>query len=150
MIQAASIDVLCVGSGAIQVEEGESFVPSGIRLIILAPLEASVAKSLAIKLDSGVSINALEIVIPETKQKTPVKPLIYEEGAKVPNYLLYPIDGSWFKPGIINFIGVAKATTLAELWPRITIFTIPNKTINCFWAPCRALKGAKNPIVIES
>ncbi len=94
MIQATLNDVLCSGHGAITTQSGETTVPAGVRLIVLAPPAASVANSLASKLESGAAINTLEIVSPQTGQKSPTQPIIYDEGKKVPNYLLYPIDGS--------------------------------------------------------
>ncbi|NEP13852.1 MAG: hypothetical protein F6K14_27355 [Symploca sp. SIO2C1] len=150
MIQAISNDVLCSGHGSVELGKGETVVPQGIRFVVLAPPAASVANSLASKLESGAVINGLEILSPKTGEKIPTQPIIYDEGKNVPNYILHPIDGSWLKPGVAHIVGVAQATPLAELWPRITIFTIPNKTIDCFWAACTALKGATNPVVIEA
>lgn len=150
IIQATASDVLCSGHGAIQLDLGETEVPKGINFIVLAPPAGSVANSLASKLESGAKIEALEIVSPITQEKTPTEPIIYEEGQKVPNYLLYPIDGDWLKPGVAHIIGVSEATTLGDLWPRINSFVSGDKTINCFWAACTALKDAKNQVVVEA
>lgn len=150
MIQATSNDVLCSGHGAIQIQSGETLVPAGVRLVILAPPAASVANSLASKLESGAVINKLEIVSPQTGQKSPTQPIIYDAGKQAPNYILYPIDGSWLQPGVAHIVGVSQATTLDQLWPRITAFVKPGTTINCYWAACTALQGATNAIVVEA
>ena len=149
MIQATDNDVLCSGHGSIELGNGETVVPDGIRLVVLAPPAASVSNSLASDLESGKKINKLLIVSPETGEKSPTNPITYEAGKSAPNYILHPIDGSWLKPGVAHIIGVSQATPLSELWPRITAFARHGETIDCYWAACTALDGASNPVVIE-
>lgn len=150
MIQATANDVLLSGHGSVEVGQGETVVPPGVRLVVLAPPAASVSNDLASNLESGKAIKGLVIVSPQTGTKNRTEPIIYEEGARVPNYILHPIDGSWLKPGIAHIVGVAQPTTLANLWSRVTPFVKPNQTINCYWAACTALQGATNPVVVEA
>jgi hypothetical protein len=150
MIQATGNDVLCSGHGAIESQSVDTIVPAGVQLVVLAPPAASVANSLASKLESGQPIYGLEIISPQTGLPSPTQPLIYNPGQAAPNYILYPIDGSWLQPGVAHILGVSEATTLEQLWPRITAFVKPNVIISCYWAACTALQGASNPVVVET
>lgn len=109
---------------------------------------ASVSNDLCQAVENGSAIPGLQIVSPVTKDKSPTQPSIYKSGQSCPNYVLYPIDGSWLKPGIPHLIGVSEKTYLSDLWQRVIPLTTSGKTINVYWAACTSLTGASNPVVI--
>ncbi|MBD2499262.1 putative adhesin [Anabaena azotica] len=152
LIKATKDDFVCSGHGAMpQKNIGKEIrVPDGVRLVVLAPPAASVSNDLCQGVESGNAIPGLKILSPTTGDYSPTQPVTYEAGSSCPNYSLYPIDGSWLKPGLPHLITVENETSLQDLWSRITPFTKPGKIINVYWAACTALSGAKNQVVVST
>lgn len=148
MIQANKNDVVFSGHGAIDLGQGFTKVPEGVKLVVLAPPAASVSNELCQAVEYGSAINGLEIVSPETKEKSPTEPFIYEAGKECPNYLLFPINPGWLKPGIPHLITVNQKTALSDLWEKVTPYIKSDETITVYWCTCTALGGATNPVVI--
>jgi hypothetical protein len=147
LIKATKDDVVFSGHGAIEQVQGNTTVPKGVKLVVLAPPAASVSNDLCQAVEFGSAISSLLIVSPKTKETSPTNPVIYQAGSSCPNYVLSPIDPGWLKAGVPHLMGVTQKTPLSDLWSRVEQFIKDGKTITVYWAACTALGGATNPVV---
>jgi Putative adhesin Stv domain len=145
-IQATKDDVVLSGHGAVDVGSGETAVPGGFELVVLAPPGASISDRLGGMIERGEKVNKLKL---PTKASGSIdfEPIVYAADKMAPNYILYPPTGLVLKPGVPHMLGVAKATPLSELWVRIKTFNRTGQVTRCFWCACAAITGATNPTV---
>jgi hypothetical protein len=142
-------DVILSGHGSFEFN-GETQVPAGVELWVLAPPGGSISDDLGGALESMEVIHKLGVVSPTTHSLSPIPPTRYVAGKSAPNYTLHPPRGIVVKPGGPHIIGSEKDTNLADLWARVQPFVKAGKTTRVFWAACSALSGAKNKVVIHN
>ena len=145
-IQATKDDVVLSGHGAVDVGTGETAIPGGFELVVLAPPGASISDRLGGMIERGEKVNKLKLPT-RASGNIDFDPIVYSAGKMAPNYVLYPPTGLVLKPGVPHMIGVAKATPLSELWVRIKVFYRTGQVTRCFWCACAAIQGATNPTV---
>lgn len=146
-IQTTGDDVIFSGHGEYKFG-GETTVPQGVELWLLAPPAASIADSTGQALENMSKISMLGLKNQHSDVLITVTPSLYQAGQKVPDYVLQAPDGIHLKPGGPHLVGVLKDTNLSDLWQRLTPFHKKGKVIRCFWAACTAIDGASNPVVL--
>lgn len=145
-IQATKNDVVLSGHGSVEVGTGETTVPGGFELVVLAPPGASISDRLGGMIERGEKVKKLKLPT-GTGSMIDFKPVVYKAGQRAPNYVLHPPRGLALRPGVPHMLGVETATTLNDLWARVITFHRPGKTTRCFWCACAALDGAQNQMV---
>ena len=145
-IQATKDDVVLSGHGEVELGSGETTVPGGFELVVLAPPGASISDHLGGMIERGETVKQLKI---PTGKGGPVsfEPIVYPAGKKAPNYVLHPPRGLALKPGVPHMLGVEAATPLDKLWERVKVFTRAGKVTRVYWCACAAIEGAKNQMV---
>jgi hypothetical protein len=145
-IQATKDDVVLSGHGSVEIGGGETTVPVGFELVVLAPPGASISDRLGGMIERGEKVKKLSLPT-GSGGKVDFQPIIYAAGKNAPNYVLHPPRDLALRPGVPHMIGVEAATPLSDLWPRILVFTRQGETTRCFWCACAAISGAQNQMV---
>jgi hypothetical protein len=145
-IQATKNDVVLSGHGSVEIGGGETTVPGGFELVVLAPPGASISDRLGGMIERGEKVNKLKLPT-GSGQMIDFEPIIYPAGKRAPNYVLHPPRGLALRPGVPHMLGVEKATSLNELWARVLTFSRPSKVTRCYWCACAAIDGAQNQMV---
>jgi hypothetical protein len=145
-IQATKDDVVLSGHGSVEIGAGETTVPGGFELVVLAPPGASISDRLGGMIERGEKVKGLRL---PTGRGGLIgfEPVVYPAGKNAPNYVLHPPVGLALRPGVPHMLGVAKATSLSELWARVRTFHRPGKVTRCYWCACAAMDGAQNQMV---
>ena len=145
-IQATKDDVVLSGHGSVELGTGETSVPGGFELVVLAPPGASISDRLGGMIESGKSVSKLKLAT-GTGGMVEFQPVVYAAGKSCPNYVLHAPRGLALRPGVPHMLGVEKATPLSELWARVRTFSRDGKVTRVYWCACAALDGAKNQMV---
>lgn len=146
MIQATKNDVVLSGHGEVELGGGETTVPGGFELVVLAPPGASISDRLGGMMERGEKVNKLKLPT-GTGGLIDFQPIVYPAGKKAPNYVLHPPRGLALRPGVPHMLGVEAPTKLDQLWKRVTVFNQAGKVTRVFWCACAAIEGAKNQMV---
>ena len=145
-IQATKDDVVLSGHGSVEIGGGETTVPGGFELVVLAPPGASISDRLGGLIERGEKVKKLKLPTGASGM-IDFKPMTYPAGKKAPNYVLHPPRGLALKPGVPHMLGVEAATTLEKLWDRVKVFSRPGKVTKVYWCACAAMDGAQNQMV---
>ena len=145
-IQATKHDVVLSGHGAVEVGKGETTVPAGFELVVLAPPGATISDRLGGLIENGKSVGALKLST-GTGGVVEFKPVVYGSGKSCPNYVLSAPRGLALKPGVPHMLGVEGKTELSSLWQRVEVFRRVGETTRVYWCACAAMQGAKNQMV---
>jgi hypothetical protein len=145
-IQATKNDVVLSGHGSVEIGGGETVVPGGFELVVLAPPGASISDRLGGMIERGEKVKQFKLPT-GASGAIDFKPVVYKAGQKAPNYVLHPPRGLVLKPGVPHMIGVEAETSLEELWKRVKVFSRPGKVTKVFWCACAAMDGAQNQMV---
>lgn len=145
-IQANKDDVVLSGHGEVEIGGGETTVPGGFELVVMAPPGASISDRLGGMIERGEKIKNLKLPTGAGGMAN-FDPVVYPAGKKAPNYVLHPPRGLALKPGVPHMLGVEEATTLEKLWDRVKVFARPGKVTRVYWCACAAMDGAKNQMV---
>lgn len=145
-IQATKNDVVLSGHGSVEIGGGETTVPGGFELVVLAPPGASISDRLGGLIEQGKAVNQLKLAT-GTGGVVQFQPVVYSSGKSCPNYVLHAPRGLALKPGVPHMLGVEKATDLASLWARVQTFHRDGQTTRVYWCACAAMDGAKNQMV---
>jgi Putative adhesin Stv domain len=97
-IQATKDDVVLSGHGAVDVGTGETAIPGGFELVVLAPPGASISDRLGGMIERGEKVNKLKLPT-RASGNIDFDPIVYSAGKMAPNYVLYPPTGLVLKPG---------------------------------------------------
>lgn len=146
-IRTTGHDVVLSGHGTFEFQ-GETLVPEGIELWLLAPPGALIADSAGQALENRTPIFMTGIRNPGSNVLVNNQPIVRRAGESVPNYVLRAPRDILVDPRGPHVIGVERATALDQLWRRLAPFTGAGRTVRCFWAACTAIRGAGNPVVL--
>ena len=144
--QATKNDVVLSGHGSVEIGNGETAVPGDCRLIVLAPPGASITDRLGGMVEQGKSFKKLKLST-AASGFIDFEPVIYEAGKSCPNYVLHPPTGLALKPGVPHMLGVAKATSLSELWSRVMTFVQVGQMTSVFWCACASIDYGEDHVV---
>src|SRR5512134_923786 len=123
-IQATKDDVVLSGHGEVELGGGETTVPGGFELVVLAPPGASISDRLGGMIERGEMVKKLKLPT-GAGSLIDFEPMVYPAGKKAPNYVLHPPRGLALNPGVPHMLGVEAATPLEKLWDRVKVFTRP-------------------------
>jgi hypothetical protein len=125
---------------------GETTVPGGSGLVVLAPSGDSIPDRLGGMMERGEKVGKLKLPTGNGGM-VDFAPVVYPAGKTAPNYVLHPPRGLKLRPGGPHMLGVEEATTLEKRWERVKVFNRPGKVTRVFWCACAAIDGAKNQMV---
>ncbi|GEM_PF-6902870 len=154
-LQTTGNDVILSGHGKYDLR-GETTVPAGIELWVLAPPGSLLSDATGGALEHMDRITKLAVVSPKTKGLSPVAPTRYAAGSKAPNYMISAPRGLDLRPGGPHILGVEANTYLDALWTRVAPFVKQDRITRVFWACCTELKGQENlqdneiPLVVHA
>jgi hypothetical protein len=138
-IQATKNDVVLSGHGSVEVGTGETTVPGGFELVVLAPPGASITDRLGGMIERGKKVKRLKMTT-RLSGRMSFEPMVYQAGESCPDFVLYPPRGLTLRPGVPHMLGVAEATPLSELWQRVLMFRRVGQTTRVFWCACAAIR----------
>lgn len=145
-IQATKNDVVLSGHGAVQIGQGETVVPAGFELVVLAPPGASITDRLGGMVERGEKIKGLKLSTAASGWMK-FEPLVFKAGRSCPDYVLAPPLGLALRPGVPHMLGVATPTLLSDLWQRVMTFRRIGKTTRVFWCACASIRGGERHCV---
>ena len=134
------------GHGSVELGEGETTVPGGFELVVLAPPGASITDRLGGKIERGEKVKGLKLSTANSGW-IGFKEVRYTSGKKCPDYVLHKPSGLTLRPGVPHMLGVAKATKLSELWARVQTFGKAGATVQVFWCACASIRGGEKHTV---
>lgn len=145
-IQATKQDVVLSGHGEVEIGGGETTVPGGFELVVLAPPGASISDRLGGMIERGQKVKKLKLGTGNSGN-IDFAPVVYAAGKNAPNYVLHPPRGLALRPGVPHMLGVEAPTPLEALWDRVKVFSRPGKVTKVYWCACAAMDGARNQMV---
>lgn len=141
-------DVVISGHGSYEFN-GETQVPAGFELWVMAPPGGSISDPLGGALEHGDTITKIAVASQQSATLNAVPITKYAAGKAAPNYVLHAPRNLNLRPGGPHVIGVEENTKLSDLWTRVQTFARPQQTTRVFWAACSAIAGAKNQVVVH-
>lgn len=140
MFQTTKDDVVFAGHGATIVGRGhETHVPEGVEFYMFGPPGTALASHLQRMLEGGVLIRRLYLLSPKTRETSTIEPAVFtHQSGAIPDLILG--DSHKIKLGqkgvVPHIIGVDHPTRLHDMWPLLTPFIKPGRTLRVVWAAC--------------
>lgn len=123
----------------------ETTVPAHVRLVVLAQPGAFLSNRLGQALERGTHIEKL--VLRQNGRDNAHSANVYEPGSKAPNLTLHFIGPRDIgTPTVPHVIGVARDTTLNELWARIPA---SSQVVTVYWAACANIDGDEHGPTVD-
>ncbi len=142
--KATKNDVVLSGHGSVELGTGETTVPGGFELVVLAPPGASITDRLGGMVERGKKVKGLKLSTGSSGW-IPFEPKVYKAGRACPNFVLYAPTGLTLRPGVPHMLGVSQPTPLSDLWQRVSLFRRNGKTTRVYWCACASItSGVKH------
>ena len=138
-IQAAGHDIAISGHGEVVIYGGETEVPRGLELVVLAPPGASISDALGRAIEDGKKVEYLELSAHHGRVR--FEPTVYRAGQKCPNYRVKPPLGLRLGTGGPTKVTVSSHTELRKVWDLVRKEVDPRRTLTRVFFLCCAEYG---------